>query len=260
MQQRVDGGTYSSLGHVVTFGFASGFGWLIAIVALAAIREKMEYSNVLAPLRGLGITFILTGLMAIGFMSFGGIDIALLGIGRVGNIAFNEPGSRLNSATRLILLDNASRNEAAKSFGSIESTPVSSITMGVSTILAAKKIFLMAWGEDKAHMIKNCVEGAVTDNIPASYIQTHNDAHVVIDLSAAANLTRIQRPWLVTSCEWNDKLIRSAIVWLCAITKKPILKLTNKDRKLENEYVVDDSLADILTFKVDESKKNIFAA
>ena len=161
--------------------------------------------------------------------SFGGIDIALLGIGRVGNIAFNEPGSRLNSATRLILLDNASRNEAAKSFGSIESTPVSSITMGVSTILAAKKIFLMAWGEDKAHMIKNCVEGAVTDNIPASYIQTHNDAHVVIDLLAAANLTRIQRPWLVTSCEWNDKLIRSAIVWLCAITKKPILKLTNKD-------------------------------
>ena len=78
MQQRVDGGTYSSLGHVVTFGFASGFGWTIAIVAMAAIREKMEYSNVLAPLRGLGITFILTGLMAIGFMSFGGIDINLL--------------------------------------------------------------------------------------------------------------------------------------------------------------------------------------
>ena len=78
MQQRVDGGTYSSLGHVVTFGFASGFGWLIAIVALAAIREKMEYSNVLAPLRGLGITFILTGLMAIGFMSFGGIDLNAL--------------------------------------------------------------------------------------------------------------------------------------------------------------------------------------
>ena len=78
MQQRVDGGVYSSLGHVVTFGFASGFGWLIAIVALAAIREKMEYSNVLAPLRGLGITFILTGLMAIGFMSFGGIDLNAL--------------------------------------------------------------------------------------------------------------------------------------------------------------------------------------
>ena len=161
--------------------------------------------------------------------SFGGLDAVLLGIGRVGNIGFNEPGSRLNSTTRLILLDNDSRNEASKMFGSIESTPISYITMGVSTILAAKKIYLMAWGEDKAKMVKECVEGAVTDTIPASFLQTHNNAHVVIDLSAAGNLTRIHRPWLVTSCEWNDKLIRSAIVWLCQLTGKPILKLTNKD-------------------------------
>ena len=161
--------------------------------------------------------------------SFGGLDAVLLGIGRVGNIGFNEPGSRLNSTTRLILLDNDSRNEASKMFGSIESTPISSITMGVSTTLAAKKIYLMAWGEDKAKMVKECVEGAVTDTIPASFLQTHNNAHVVIDLSAAGNLTRIHRPWLVTSCEWNDKLIRSAIVWLCQLTGKPILKLTNKD-------------------------------
>ena len=161
--------------------------------------------------------------------SFGGLDAVLLGIGRVGNIGFNEPGSRLNSTTRLILLDNDSRNEASKMFGSIESTPISSITMGVSTILAAKKIFLMAWGDDKAKMVKECVEGAVTDTNPASYLQTHNNAHVIIDLSAAGNLTRIHRPWLVTSCEWNDKLIRSAIVWLCQLTGKPILKLTNKD-------------------------------
>ena len=161
--------------------------------------------------------------------SFGGLDAVLLGIGRVGNIGFNEPGSRLSSTTRLILLDNDSRNEASKMFGSIESTPISSITMGVSTILAAKKIYLMAWGEDKAKMVKECVEGAVTDTIPASFLQTHNNAHVVIDLSAAGNLTRIHRPWLVTSCEWNDKLIRSAIVWLCQLTGKPILKLTNKD-------------------------------
>ena len=161
--------------------------------------------------------------------SFGGLDAVLLGIGRVGNIGFNEPGSRLNSTTRLILLDNDSRNEASKMFGSIESTPISSITMGVSTILAAKKIYLMAWGEDKAKMVKECVEGAVPDTIPASFLQTHNNAHVVIDLSAAGNLTRIHRPWLVTSCEWNDKLIRSAIVWLCQLTGKPILKLTNKD-------------------------------
>ncbi|MDR0988064.1 MAG: glucosamine-6-phosphate deaminase [Prevotellaceae bacterium] len=161
--------------------------------------------------------------------SFGGLDAALLGIGRVGNIGFNEPGSRLNSTTRLILLDNASRNEASKLFGSLENTPVSSITMGISTILSAKKVFLMAWGEDKAGMIKECVEGAVTDAIPASYLQTHNNALIVVDLSAAANLTRIHHPWLVTSCEWDDKLIRSAIVWLCQRVHKPILKLTNKD-------------------------------
>lgn len=128
--------------------------------------------------------------------SFGGIDIALLGIGRVGNIAFNEPGSRLNSTTRLILLDNASRNEASKIFGTIENTPISSITMGVSTILAAKKVYLLAWGENKAAMIKECVEGPISDTIPASYLQTHNNAHVAIDLSASMNLTRIQRPWV----------------------------------------------------------------
>ncbi|MCD8310599.1 MAG: glucosamine-6-phosphate deaminase [Prevotellaceae bacterium] len=161
--------------------------------------------------------------------SFGGIDIALLGIGRVGNIGFNEPGSRLNSTTRLILMDNDSRNEASKSFGSIDNTPVSSITMGVATILSAKKVYLLAWGEEKGKMVKACVEGSITDTIPASYLQTHNNAHIVLDLSAAANLTRIQRPWLVTSCEWNDKLIRSAIVWLCQLTHKPILKLTNRD-------------------------------
>lgn len=161
--------------------------------------------------------------------SFEGIDIMLLGIGRTGNIGFNEPGSQVNSTTRLILLDNTSRNEAAKQFGGTENVPVSSITMGISTILGAKKIYLMAWGDEKAQMIKETVEGKVTDTIPASYLQTHTNVRVAIDLSAASNLTRIQRPWLVTSCEWNDKLIRSAIVWLCMLTKKPILKLTNKD-------------------------------
>ena len=157
----------------------------------------------------------------------GGIDICLLGIGRLGNIAFNEPGSRINSTTRLILLDADSRSEAARSFGN--NPPVSSITMGIHTILSSKKIYLMAWGEDKAKMVKACVEGKITDNIPASFLQMHNNVQVVVDLSAATFLTRIHHPWLVTSCEWTDKLIRSAIVWLCQQTNKPILKLTNKD-------------------------------
>ena len=159
----------------------------------------------------------------------GGLDVILLGIGRMGNIATNEPGSSITSASRLILIDETSREEMKMSFGSQESVPPCSITMGVSTILSARKIFLTAWGEEKADIIKKTVEGKVSDAVPASFLQTHNDAHVVIDLSAAAKLTRIQHPWLVASCKWTDKLVRSALVWLCQITGKPLLKLTNKD-------------------------------
>ncbi len=161
--------------------------------------------------------------------TFGGIDIMLLGIGRLGNIATNEPGSSLTSAARLILIDATSREEMSMSFGSQESVPPCSITLGIADILAARKIFLTAWGEEKADIIRDTVEGKITDSIPASFLQTHNDAHVVIDLSAASKLTRIIHPWLVTSCKWTDKLTRAALVWLCQKTGKPILKLTNKD-------------------------------
>ncbi|WP_315513520.1 glucosamine-6-phosphate deaminase [Prevotella histicola] len=159
----------------------------------------------------------------------GGMDVILLGIGRMGNIATNEPGSSLTSTSRLILIDETAREEMKMSFGSQETVPPCSITMGIETILSARKIFLTAWGEEKADIIKRTVEGKVTDAVPASFLQTHNDAHVVIDLPAAAKLTRIQHPWLVASCKWTDKLVRSALVWLCQITGKPILKLTNKD-------------------------------
>ena len=160
--------------------------------------------------------------------TFGGIDIVLMGIGREGNIAMNEPGSSLSSPTRLILIDSTSRAEAAHNLG-VDNLPPCSITMGVATIMAARKIYLLAWGDDKADIIKKAVEDKVSDTLPASYLQLHNNANVCIDLAAASHLTRIQRPWLVTNCEWNDKLIRSAIVWLCMRVKKPILKLTNKD-------------------------------
>ncbi|WP_018108463.1 glucosamine-6-phosphate deaminase [Bacteroides propionicifaciens] len=159
----------------------------------------------------------------------GGIDIVLLGIGRLGNVGFNEPGSRQNSTTRLILLDSTSHKEASKIFGGVEKTPISSITMGMGTILAAHKIYLMAWGEEKASIIKATVEGEVSDTTPATFLQTHNNTFVVTDLAGADSLTRIKHPWLVTSCDWNEKLIRSAIVWLCQLVNKPILKLTNKD-------------------------------
>ncbi|MBR3066660.1 MAG: glucosamine-6-phosphate deaminase, partial [Prevotella sp.] len=161
--------------------------------------------------------------------TFGGIDVMLLGIGRMGNIATNEPGSSLNSQSRIILIDATSREEMARSMNSSEMVPPCSVTMGVATILAARRIYLTAWGEGKAEIIQKTVEGPITDQIPATFLQTHNDVHVVVDLAAAGKLTRIVHPWLVTSLEWNDKLVRSALVWLCQKTGKPILKLTNKD-------------------------------
>lgn len=159
----------------------------------------------------------------------GGLDLSLLEIGQLGSLGYNEPGSQASSATRLMLLSSESRHNATKMFSSAESVPASAITMGVSTLLSAKRIILTAWGENRANIVKETVEGPVSDTIPASYIQLHKDAKVVVDLAAAEQLTRINTPWLVTSCEWNDKLIRRAIVWLCGITGKPILKLTNKD-------------------------------
>ena len=161
--------------------------------------------------------------------TFGGIDVCLLGIGRIGNIATNEPGSGIASSSRLMLIDATSRQEMTMSFGTQEIVPPCSITMGVQTILSARKIFLTAWGDEKADIIQKAVEGPLTDAIPASFLQTHNNVRVVIDLAAASKLTRIIHPWLVTSCKWTDKLVRSALVWLCQITGKPILKLTNKD-------------------------------
>lgn len=160
---------------------------------------------------------------------YGGLDIALLGIGRSGNIAANEPGSVITSRSRLILIDSVSREEMTMSFGGQEPVPPCSITMGISTILSARHIYLTAWGDDKADIIQKSVEGPITENIPASFLQTHNDAHVVVDLAAAAKLTRIVHPWLVSSCKWDDKLTCAAVVWLCEKTQKPILKLTNKD-------------------------------
>lgn len=169
-----------------------------------------------------------------------GIDLMLLGIGRMGNIASNEPGSALSSTSRLILVNEVSRQEMSMSIGAQQPVPPCSITMGIATILQAKEIFLVAWGEDKDDIIHDTVEGRITDTIPASYLQTHNNAHVIIDFPAAAHLTRVIHPWLVKSCKWTDKLVRSALVWLCQKTDKPILKLTNKDY---NENGLSDLLA-----------------
>ncbi|MBP1618018.1 MAG: glucosamine-6-phosphate deaminase [Bacteroidetes bacterium] len=159
----------------------------------------------------------------------GGLDYALLGLGRSGSIGLNVPGSSVNSITRLVMLDVQSRKEAVNTFYSIEKVPESAITMGISTIMSAKKITLAAWGEDKAKVLKAMVEGKINDTLPATNLQNHPHAKIITNLSGADELTRLSQPWLVTSCEWTDKLIRRAIVWLCFKVDKPILKLTNKD-------------------------------
>ena len=166
--------------------------------------------------------------------AMGGIDFQLLGIGRGGNIGFNEPGSQLTSSTRLIMLNSDSRKEAARHLGFVELTPVSAISLGIGNIMKAKRIVLLSWGEDKSAVVKMAVEESASDAFPASFLQLHPNTKFVIDIHAAGELTRISKPWLVTSCDWDDKLIRRAIVWLCQQVNKPILKLTDKDYNEHN--------------------------
>lgn len=161
----------------------------------------------------------------------GGIDVQILGIGRTGHIGFNEPGSSINSITRLIKLDPLTITDATKDFIKVEFVPLRAITMGVGTILKAKKIFLMAWGSGKAKVIQKTVEDKVTDEVPASFLQMHHNVNVVLDEPAASELARIKTPWLVGLCNWDKKLIRRAVVWLSLTTHKPILKLTDEDYK-----------------------------
>ena len=159
----------------------------------------------------------------------GGIDCMLLGIGSNSNIMFNSAGTLQSSRTRMVLLEGASRKDAAATFASTDNVPAGIITMGISTMLKARSVILMAWGDEKAAIMKETIEGKISDGTPSTYLQIHQNAKAIVDLSAAYSLTRISHPWLVTSCEWDNKLIRRAIVWLCQKTGKPILKLTNKD-------------------------------
>ncbi|MCK6618034.1 MAG: glucosamine-6-phosphate deaminase [Cyclobacteriaceae bacterium] len=160
----------------------------------------------------------------------GGIDIQLLGIGRTGHIGFNEPGSTEKSFTRLITLDHVTRMDAASDFFGEENVPRKAITMGVGTILKARRIVLMAWGEGKASIIQKAVEGPVTDQNPSSFLQNHPNALVVLDDASSSELTKIKTPWLLDDVEkWNDKLVRKAVVWLSQQVNKPVLKLTNND-------------------------------
>lgn len=159
----------------------------------------------------------------------GGLDFQLLGIGRTGHIGFNEPGSHFNSGTRNITLDHITRVDASSAFLGIDNVPRKAITMGISTVRSAKRIVLMAWGGNKASIVKETIEGEISSQVPATYLQEHDNTTFVLDKSAASELTRVKTPWLITSCNWTDELKLKAVVWLSEMQKISILKLTDKD-------------------------------
>lgn len=170
----------------------------------------------------------------------GGIDIQLLGIGRTGHIGFNEPGSGKNSRTRLITLDRVTRIDAASDFFGIEHVPRRAITMGVGTILDAKRIFLLAFGEHKAPIVARTVEGDVSPQIPATFLQGHPGVQFLVDEPSSESLTRTQSPWLTGTVDWNEDKVRKATIWLARKLDKAILKLTEEDF---NENGLQDMLA-----------------
>ncbi|MDQ6814346.1 MAG: glucosamine-6-phosphate deaminase [Bacteroidota bacterium] len=181
--------------------------------------------------------------------SKGGIDIQILGIGNNGHIGFNEPGSSIYSKTRLITLDNSTRIANARDFQNISQVPRLAITMGLSTIMRAKKIYLMAWGT-KAPIIAQSVEGDVTEHVPASFLQQHNDCTFVIDETAATELTRFKSPWLTGEIEWTPASIKKAVVNLALKIKKPVLSLTSHDYN-------ENGLGDLLVEKGDAYEINL---
>ena len=158
-----------------------------------------------------------------------GIDLQLLGLDSRGQIGANEPGSMFNSQTRLITLDYATRMSAANNFFGEENVPDFCITMGIETIMSAKRIIMMAWGEGKAKTVSKMVEGPITEMMPASILQKHPNASFIFDTASASELTRIKTPWLTGHVRWSDKLIRRAVFWTCEKLNKPILKLTERD-------------------------------
>jgi glucosamine-6-phosphate deaminase len=166
----------------------------------------------------------------------GGIDLMLLGIGRTGHIGFNEPGSTRHSRTRLATLDPVTRRDAASSFYGEENVPHQALTMGVGTILDARKVVLMAFGEHKAPVVQRAVEGPITDSVAASFLQQHPDATFLLDRAAAAELVAFARPWALGSVNWTPALIRKAVIGLSLTVEKALLKLSDDDFREHELY------------------------
>jgi len=161
--------------------------------------------------------------------ALGGLDLQILGIGRTGHIGFNEPGSAPNSGTRLVTLDDLTRRDASRDFGGKENVPTKAITMGIGTIFKAREIILMAWSPKKAEIVKKAVEGELSSEVPATFLQLSDNVEFVLDEGAAGELTRFNTPWLVKDCEWDAPTIKKAVIWLAETVKKPVLKLTEED-------------------------------
>ena len=159
-----------------------------------------------------------------------GLDLLVMGTGEKGQIGFNEAGASENSRTRTVLLPYGSRKRQAKNFaGDMNETPDKAIALGIRTMMSAKKICLIGWGEDKAQVVKKIVEDKMDPSCPASFLQRHGNISFYVDENSASLLTRNVAPWLVGPCEWTPKFIRKAVVWLCEQVHKPILKLTQGD-------------------------------
>jgi glucosamine-6-phosphate deaminase len=159
----------------------------------------------------------------------GGLDLQILGIGRTGHIGFNEPGSAPNSGTRLVTLDDLTRRDASRDFGGKQNVPAKAITMGVGTIFKAREIILMAWSAKKAPIVRKAVEGEISGDVPATFLQLSDSVEFILDADAASDLTRFDTPWLVKDCVWEKQLIKKAVIWLSGAVGKPILKLTEED-------------------------------
>lgn len=180
-----------------------------------------------------------------------GLDLLVMGVGEQGQVGFNEAGSLDKSRTRVVQLSYKSRKAQAKNFnGDISSTPKAAITMGISTMLSAKRIILMAWGEDKAGAVHDIVEGPINIACPASWLQKHDNISMYVENNSASLLSRVVAPWLVGPCEWTPKFVRKAVVWLCETVHKPILKLTHQD-------YIENSLGELLEQKGPYDKINI---
>jgi len=172
--------------------------------------------------------------------ALGGIDLQILGIGGNGHIGFNESGSLPNSKTRLVTLDHITRVAASKDFQGLYNTPKTAITLGIKQIIKAKKVILMAWGEGKSTIIKASVEGPITEQVPASYLQDHPNSVFILDQGSSTQLTRVNTPWIVEKVEWDEKMIKKAVVGLALKLEKAVLMLTEAD-------YIENGMSDLLT-------------